>query len=145
MSHEIPSRPWQRVAAHLFEHAGRTYLVTTDYFSDFFELDHLRSTTSTSVIKKLKVHFSRHGIPEQLVTDNGPQFVSRDFVKFANKWDFEHFTNSPRHSQANGKAESAVKEAKKIIMKCNKASTDTFIALLDHRNTPSAAVQISPA
>jgi hypothetical protein len=64
MSHEIPSRPWQRVAAHLFEHAGRTYLVTTDYFSDFFELDHLRSMTSASVIKKLKAHFSRHGIPE---------------------------------------------------------------------------------
>lgn len=38
-SHEIPSRLWQRVAADLFEHAGRTYLVTTDYFSDFFELD----------------------------------------------------------------------------------------------------------
>ena len=57
MSHEIPSRPWQRVAADLFEHAGRTYLVSTDYFSDFFELDHLRSTTSTSVIKKLKAHF----------------------------------------------------------------------------------------
>ncbi|CAB4011661.1 Retrovirus-related Pol poly from transposon opus [Paramuricea clavata] len=142
MSHEIPSRPWQRIAAHLFEHAGRTYLVTTDYFSDFFELDFLRSTTSTSVIKKLKAHFSRHGIPEQLVTDNGPQFVSCDFVKFANKWDFEHFTNSPRHSQANGKAESAVKEAKKIIMKCNKASTDTFIALLDHRNTPSAVKKL---
>ena len=118
-SHEIPSRPWQRVAADLFEHGGRTYLVTTDYFSDFFELDHLRSTTSTSVIKKLKAHFSRHGIPEQLVTDNGSQFVSREFVKFAKEWDFEHFTNSPRHSQANGKAESAVKEAKKIIMKCS--------------------------
>ena len=36
MSHEIPTRPRQRVAADLFEHAGRTYLVTTDYFSDFF-------------------------------------------------------------------------------------------------------------
>ncbi|CAB4006649.1 Transposon Ty3-G Gag-Pol poly [Paramuricea clavata] len=141
MSHEVPSRPWQRVAADLFEHAGRTYLVTTDYFSDFFELDHLRRTTSTSVIKKLKAHFSRHGIPEQLVTDNGPQFVSRDFVKFAKEWDFD----SPRHSQANEKAESAVKEAKKIIMKRNKAGTDTFLALLDHRNTPSVAVQISPA
>ena len=93
----------------------------------------------------MKAHFSRHGIPEQLVTDNGSQFVPRDFVKFAKEWDFEHFTNSPRHSQANGKAESAVKEAKKIIMKCKKSGTDTFLALLDHRNTPPAIVQISPA
>ena len=119
--------------------------MTTDYFSDFFELDHLQSTTSTSVIKKLKAHFARHGIPEQLVTDNGPQFVSRDFLQFVKEWDFEHFTNSLRHSQANGKAESAVKEVKRIIMKCKKAGSDTFLALLDHRNTPPASVQISPA
>ena len=75
------------------------------------------------MIKKLKAHFSRHGIPEQLITDNGPQFVSRDFVKFAKEWEFGHFTNSQRHSQANDKAESAL--AKKIIMKCNKAGTDS--------------------
>ena len=58
-------------------------MVTSDYFSDFSELDHLRSTTSVFVIKKLKAHFARHGIPEQLVSDNGPQFVSRDFLKFS--------------------------------------------------------------
>ena len=71
MSPETPARPWQRVAAYLFEFEGKTYLVTSDYYSDFFEFDHLRSTSSVSVIRKLKAHFARHGIPEQLVTDNG--------------------------------------------------------------------------
>lgn len=117
-----------------------TPILTSDYFSDFFELDDLRSTTSTSVIKKLKTHFSRHGIPEQLVTDNGPQFVSRDFLKFTKEWDFEHLTNSAHHNQANGKAESAVEEAKKIIMKCKKAGSDMLLTLMDHRNTPPASV-----
>ena len=69
ISHEAPSRPWQFVAADLFELNGKSYLVTVDYFSDFFELDHLRSTSSVYVIKKLKGHFARHGIPEQLVID----------------------------------------------------------------------------
>ena len=114
-SHEAPSRPWHFVAADLFELNGKSYLVTVDYFSDFFELDHQRSTSSVYVIKKLKGHFARHGIPEQLVTDNGPQFVSRDFLKFSKEWDFEHRTSSPYHSQSNGKAESAVKQAKKIL------------------------------
>ena len=82
ISHEAPSRPWQFVAAGLFELNGKSYLVTVDYFSDFFELDHLRSTSSVYVIKKLKGHFARHGILEQLVTDNGPQFVSHNFLKF---------------------------------------------------------------
>ena len=82
-SHETPSRPWQYVAADLFELEGKSYLVTSDYFSDFFELDHLRSKSSVYVIKKLKSNFARHGIPEQLVTDNGPQFILRDFLKFS--------------------------------------------------------------
>ena len=80
--HQTPSRPWQYVAAGPFLLEGKSYLVTSDYFFDFFERDHLRSTTSVSVIKKLKEHFARHGIPEQLVTDNGPQFSSSHFLKF---------------------------------------------------------------
>ena len=68
-----------------------------------------------------------------------------DFLKFSKEWDFEHRTSSPYHSQSNGKAESAVKQAKKILLKCSKTGSDTFLALLDHRNTPPASIQISPA
>ena len=93
------------------------------------------------VIRKLKAHFARHGIPEQLVTDNGSQFTSRDFLKFSRDWDFEHLTSSPHHSQGNGKAESAVKEAKKILRKCRVSGSDAFLALLDHRNTPPAKLE----
>ena len=107
-SHETPSRTWQFVAADLFELNEKSYLVTVDYFSDFFELDHLRRKSSVYVIKKLKDHFVKHGIPEQLVTDNGPQFVSRDFLEFSKEWDFEDRTSSLYHSQSNGKAKSAV-------------------------------------
>ena len=96
------------------------------------------------VIRKTKSHFPRHGIPEQLITDNGPQFVSQDFQVFTKEWDVEHLTSSPYHSQANGKAESAVKEAKKILRKSKKTNSDEFLALLDHRNTPSASMKTSP-
>ena len=94
-----------------------------------------------SVNRKLKAHFARYGIPEQLVTDNGPQFASRDFLKFAKKWDFEHLASSPHHSQSNGKAESAVKKAKKLLRKCKSSGSDAFLALLDQ----PTGVQISLA
>ena len=144
-SHETPSRQCQFVAADLFELNGKSYLVTMENFSDFFELDHLRSKSSVYVIKKLKGHFATHGIPEQLVNDNDQQFVSRDFLKFSKEWDFEHRNSSPHHSQSNGKAESAVKQAKKILLKCSKTGSDAFFALLDQRNTPPASMQISPS
>ena len=119
-------------------------MVTSDYYSDFFELDHLRSTSSVYVIKKLKANFVRHGIPEQLLSDNGSQFVSRDFMKFSKEWNFEHRTNSPHHHKAKGKPEGAVKKAMKILAKCKRSGSDIFLALLHHGNTPPTGTQISP-
>ena len=91
------------------------------------------------------MHFARHGIPEQLVTDNGPPFYSRNFLNFSNEWDIDHRTSCPRHSQPNGKVTSAAKKARKILYNCKKAGSDAFLALLDHRNTPLSGIQISPA
>ena len=72
-----------------------------------------------------------------MVTDNGPQLASREFREFAQEWEFEHVTSSPYHSQSNGKAESAVKIAKKLVKKSKRSNTDIWKAILDWRNTPT--------
>jgi transposase InsO family protein len=69
------------------------------------------------VINKTKAHFARYGSPSVLVSDNGPQYVSESFERFAKVWDFEHRTISPRYSKSNGKVESAVKTAKRFLRK----------------------------
>ena len=104
MSHEIPSRPWQKVGADLLTLNGKDYLITVDYYSNFWEIDRLYDTLSKTVIYKMKAHFARYGIPEQLVTDNGPQFSSSRFHNFTTKYDIQHTTSSPHHPQSNGKA-----------------------------------------
>jgi len=58
-------------------------LVTVCHFSDWIEVDSLPDTLSNTVINCTKAHFSRHGISEICHTDNGPQFISNDFRKFA--------------------------------------------------------------
>lgn len=73
---QTPNRPWQRVAADIFHLHGRNYLLLVDYPSRFPEICLLTSLTSTSVVSHIKEVFARQGIPEVLVTDNGPQFVS---------------------------------------------------------------------
>ena len=75
-------------------------------------VDHLSNTTVSTIIKKLKCHFARQGIPDIVISDNGPQFACEKFSNFASEWDFEHRPGSPGHQQTNGKAEAAVKEAK---------------------------------
>jgi hypothetical protein len=77
------------------------------------------------VVKKLVSHFSRHGVPCTLISDNGPQYASQEFYDFAVEWDFEHCPPALTHSNANGKAESGVKAAKSMIKKCKRATLIT--------------------
>ncbi|XP_061196508.1 uncharacterized protein K02A2.6-like [Saccostrea echinata] len=82
----LPDRPWQKIAADLCELKGRHFLVVTDYFSRYLEIAYLDSLTSAHVIGKLENILTRWGIPEELVTDNGTQFTSDSFKKFAAKY-----------------------------------------------------------
>ena len=106
MPHEIPSRPCKKVGADLFPFDQRHYLITVDCYSSFFEVD---TTASRTVIEKLKMQFSRHGIPEIVISDNGPQCTSAEFAKFPGDWLFQHITTSPRNPRSNGKVKGAVK------------------------------------
>ena len=112
MPHELPLRPWEKVGTDMFSLDGRDYLITVDYLSNFWEVDRLLDTKSSTVIRKLKAHFATNGSPNYVVSDGGPQYVSEEFKRFTREWDFEHVTSSPLHQNANGKAEAAVKMAK---------------------------------
>ena len=136
-----PDLPWSEVASDLFEFEGSSYLLTIDYYSKFIEVDELTSITSGSVIKALKAQFCRHGIPEKLRTDNGPQYVSAEFAAFCAELQIEHETSSPRYPQSNGEAERAVQTVKGLWKKCK----DKQLALLDYRTTPLASCNLSPA
>ena len=111
----LPSRPWQKVAADLFELNKAQYLIVVDYFSRYPEVVKLNSTTSISIINILKSIFARHGIPSKLITDNGPQFSSHTFKEFSSTYSFQHVTSSPRYPQSNGMAERAVGTAKRLL------------------------------
>lgn len=137
-SWEIPTRPWQIVGQDLFQLNNRDYLITVDFYSDYWELDKLTTDTrSKTIVKQSKRQFARHGIPKKIVSDNGPQFVAHEYAKFTKDWDIQHVTSSPRHSQSNGKAESAVKIAKTLIQKAKMDKKDVHLTILDWRNTPN--------
>uniref|UniRef100_A0A8C5QD11 Gypsy retrotransposon integrase-like protein 1 n=1 Tax=Leptobrachium leishanense TaxID=445787 RepID=A0A8C5QD11_9ANUR len=145
MPHEIPTRPWEKIGTDLFTFHGHEYLITVDYDSNFWEIDQIQDTRSTTVIRKLKAHFARYGIPDTVCSDNGPQFISMEFKEFSMNWDFDHITSSPGYPQSNGKVESAVKTAKRLLQKAVSSGNDPYLALLDHRNTPTQGLECSPA
>lgn len=143
--HDVPSRPWAKVGTDLFQVEDRHYMVTVDYYSSFMEVDRLEDQTSKEVIKHLKLHFARYGVPDVLVNDNGPQYTSVQFKQFEKDWGVEHVYSSPHYPQSNCKAESAVKIIKRIMRKSKESGNDPWLALLEYRNTPSEGMSTSPA
>lgn len=142
---KVPDRPWSRVAVDMFILHRKEYVVLVDYYSDFVEGQEVADTTSPTIIQFLKEQFSRHGVPDVLVSDNGPQLVSHEFRLFREEWEFKQITSSPHHRKANGKAESAVKVTKNLFKKALRDNRNPWLALLEYRNTPVETIGSSPA
>ncbi|XP_049335604.1 uncharacterized protein LOC125802248 [Astyanax mexicanus] len=108
LSSPVPVRPWSKVGMDLFEHEKKSYMLIVDYFSRYIEVAELKTTSSEVTVRAIKEAFARHGIPDEVVSDKGPQFVSNTFRNFAREFKCIHTTCSPRYPQANGEAERAV-------------------------------------
>ena len=137
----LPQYPWQRVGSDLFVLDGANYLLIVDYFSRFPEIVKLREITLAAVIAAMKTLFARYGVPEIVVSDNGPQFSPHEFTVFASRYNFTHTTSSPHHPRNNGQAERTVKTVKALL----KNSADPQLSLLSYRSTPLPWCSLSPA
>ena len=137
----LPDYPWQVVGTDLFELNSKHYLLIVDYFSRYPEIIQMSSTTSLSTIAALKSIFSRHGIPEEVRSDNGPQYSSQEFAAFSTAYNFKHATSSPLYPQSNGQAERMVQTVKKILRQSNYIHK----GLLVYRSTPMPWCNLSPA
>ena len=96
----VANYPWEMVEADIFHLKGTDVLIVVDYFSNFWEIDWLTSITSAQVILHLRRQFGRYGIPVTFVSDNGPQFASKEFQDFARSWGFVHITSSPEYPRS---------------------------------------------
>jgi transposase InsO family protein len=102
----FPEKPWSRLHVdYAGPIGGFMYLVLVDAYSKFPEVVKMKSTTSTSTINVLRSIFSRQGLPEVLVSDNGPQFVSSEFQKFCSLNGVVHLTSAVHKPSTNGQAE----------------------------------------
>ena len=128
----LPDRPWQGVGTDLFSLKTGHYVTVVDYYSWYPEIAHLKNTYSDTVIDKLKSVFAHHGVPEILISANGPQYSPAEFAEFARNYGFNHVTSSPKYPRVNGAAECSVQMLKGILRKAE----DLYKVLLAYRSTP---------
>ena len=143
-----PTRPWARLHVDFagpFE--GKYILVTVDAHSKWIEASCTSSTTSSAVMDVLRPLFARFGVPETVVTDNGPGFVSQEFEHFLRSNGIHHPTSAPYHPASNGLAERAVQTVKRGLKKEKSGNLTARLAkvLLAYRITPQSTTGTSPA
>ncbi|XP_053570046.1 ankyrin repeat and SOCS box protein 4 isoform X1 [Bombina bombina] len=131
-----PERAWQRIASDQFTWNHNNYLIMVDYYSRYFEIVQLRDTKSSAVINVIKSVLAKHGICDELISDNGSQYSSIEFANFAKEWGFKHTLSSPHYPQSNGLAEKYVQIAKNILEKAAQTNQDPYLCILNYRNTP---------
>ena len=128
----LPDYPWQMVGTDLFELKKVHYVIVIDYFSRYPEVIKLTSTTSSAAIAALQAVFSRHGIPDVVRSDNGPQYASQEFAQFAHVYGFRHVCSSPKFPQSNGQVERTVQTVKQLL----KQRSAPYKSLLNYHSTP---------
>ena len=101
-----PDAPWTHIHvdyAGLF--LGKMFFVVVDAHSKWPEVVIVSTSSTQKTIDILRLLFLWYGLPEQLVSDNGPQFTSKEFEQFARANGIRHIRSAPYHPASNGQVE----------------------------------------
>ena len=120
-------------------------MLVVDYYSKYPLVRKLKDFSSQEIINLTKQIFGELGIPERLISDNGPHYSSTLFKQFSREWEFEHYTSSSRYPQSNGLAERCVQAIKYAMQKAASSNRDWDMVLLYLRSTPIDHVIPSPS
>ena len=145
---EWPTKPWVRIHVdHAGPFLGHMYFIVVDVHSKWLEVKRVSSVSSAVTITQLKALFATFGLPEQLVSDNGPAFTSSEFASFMNHNGIRHMTSAPFHPSSNGLAERAVQSFKEGVKKLDGGNIEDKIVrfLFSYRRAPHSTTGRSPA
>ena len=120
----------------MFTAGGSDYLVMVDRHSGYPWVHSLTSTTSLAVTRAIKKWFEYFSLPKSIRSDGRPQFRGETFKTYCKDNGILHETSSPYNPESNGLAEAAVKNVKKLLVKCIKEGADFQSAFAEFRNCP---------
>ncbi|PAA83486.1 hypothetical protein BOX15_Mlig014458g9 [Macrostomum lignano] len=146
----IPKAAWLTLGADLLGPIqGSMLLVCVDQYSRFPEVEVVQTTTAEALIPRLRSSFVRFGIPQTLVTDNGPPFSSAQFKSFLDSYGIRQRLITPLHPQANGATERLNRSINKVVRAAIAQKRDWRAALdewlLAYRCTPQRTTGRAPA
>lgn len=145
---EWPDRPWSRLHLDFAgPFMGQMFMVMVDAHSKWIECHIMGNITAPSTIEKLRQVFAVHGLPDSLVSDNGPTFTSELFSDFMQQNGIRHIRTAPFHPASNGLAERAVQTVKEGLKRMTGDSLSSRLSrfLFKYRLTPQTTTARTPA
>ena len=128
---------------------GTTFLVVVDSHYKWPEVYEMSTTTTSKTIKKLQFLFASYGLPQQVVTDNVPQFTSEEFEVFMKKNGVKHTHCAPFHPSSNGAVERFNQTFKQSLRASEKDGRTLSHRLADflltYRSTPHTTMNQTPS
>jgi transposase InsO family protein len=92
------------------------FLTTNNYFTKRVDFVPLKHSIDNQVICFLENNiFSRFGLPLEIITDNGLDFIYAKLNQFLAKLGVKHFSSSTYYPRGNGQAESTNKKLVRIV------------------------------
>ena len=99
------TQPFQCIHTDFYQKGHNQFLVVIDSHSKWLKVRHMSSTTTERTVGELHLIFAQQSLPEEVVSDNGPQFPSNKFAEFTSKTRIKHTLVPPYHPQSNEAAE----------------------------------------
>ena len=98
---------------------GRLYILICDYFSKFPFLFQVKTMSFANLKDHLEELFSVEGIPDEIMSDNGPPFNGKEFSSYLTGLGIRHTTSSPNYPRSNGFIERQIQTLKRLLEKAN--------------------------
>uniref|UniRef100_A0A671YIT6 Gypsy retrotransposon integrase-like protein 1 n=1 Tax=Sparus aurata TaxID=8175 RepID=A0A671YIT6_SPAAU len=152
----IPSRPWSDISLDFVtglpvSQGNTTVLTVVDRFSKmvrFIALPKLPSAKETAEVMMTNV-FKVHGFPKDIVSDRGPQFVSRFWREFCRLIGAKASLTSGYHPEANGQTERLNQQLEtglRCVVYQNPSTWSKHLVWVEyaHNSLPTSATGLSP-
>ena len=135
-AYDVPQEPWERIAMDYFYMNGRLYILICDYFSKFPFLFQVKTTSFANLKDHLMELFSVEGIPDEIMSDNGPPFNGKEFSSFLTGLGIRHTISSPNYPWSNGFIERQIQTMKRLMEKASNSGRSHQEALTGLRAQP---------